>query len=84
MSFLPAPEVEDLRDHLRKFLDQNAGSAQLRAFIESQDGYDTALWRRAIDETCLTGLAALAPLSGRHAGLLTVGSFLEEFDRSLA
>ncbi len=84
MSFLPSPDAEGLRGHLRKFLEQNAGSARLRKLIEEREGYDTALWRRAVDEIGLTGLLVPESAGGAGADLLTTGVVFEELGRALA
>lgn len=50
------PDAENLRQHLRKFLESRAGRDQVRAAAESDAGFDANLWRRSVAELGLIGL----------------------------
>src|SRR5437879_13546965 len=80
---MPGPDAEDLRGHLRKFLDHHAGREQLRRQLDADQGYDEIMWRRSVDELGLLGLATPQAVGGSDAGLPTVGVVFEELGRAL-
>ena len=58
MGFMPDDSVEELRSHLRAFLQKEAGDARLRRHIEQSSGFDGDLWSRAAREVGLQAMAA--------------------------
>jgi len=83
VSIAPSADAEDLRAHLRKFLEKLAGREQLRAGLDADAGYDPALWRRAVDELGLAGLLVPEAAGGSAVDLLTSGVVFEELGRAL-
>jgi 3-oxochol-4-en-24-oyl-CoA dehydrogenase len=83
VSILPSAEAEDLRSHLRKFLESQAGRNRLRAALDADAGFDPVLWRRAVDELGLTGLLVPERCGGSAVDLLTLGVVFEELGRAL-
>ena len=83
MSIVPDADAEELRGHLRKFLDKEAGRERLRAGLDTDSGYDLKLWRRAVDGLGLTALLVPEAYGGSAIDLLTLGVVFEEFGRAL-
>ncbi|MDT4937253.1 MAG: hypothetical protein QOG80_924 [Pseudonocardiales bacterium] len=83
MSIVPGADAEDLREHLRKFLETQAGRDRLRAELDSDAGYDGTLWRRSVRELGLTGLLVPEANGGSAVELLTLGVVFEELGRAL-
>ena len=83
MTILPSADADELRGHLRRFLDKEAGRERLRASLDTDSGYDAKLWRRAVGELGLTGLLVPEAHGGSAVDLLTVGVVFEEFGRAL-
>jgi alkylation response protein AidB-like acyl-CoA dehydrogenase len=83
VSIVPGPDAEDLRGHLRKFLEAQAGRDRLRAQLDADAGYDGTLWRRSVDELGLTGLLVPEANGGSEVDLLTLGVVFEELGRAL-
>ena len=83
MSIVPGADAEDLRGHVRKFLEAQAGRDRLRAALDTDAGYDEALWHRSVDELGLTGLLVPEVNGGSGVDLLTLGVLFEELGRAL-
>jgi alkylation response protein AidB-like acyl-CoA dehydrogenase len=83
VSILPSADAEDLRSHVRKFLEAQAGRDRLRVALETDAGYDRLLWRRAVDELGLTGLLVPERYGGSAVDMLTLGVVFEELGRAL-
>jgi alkylation response protein AidB-like acyl-CoA dehydrogenase len=83
VSIVPSADAEELRGHLRKFLENEAGRDRLRARLDTDAGYDPDLWRRAVDELGLTGLLVPEASGGSAIDLLTLGAVFEELGRAL-
>jgi alkylation response protein AidB-like acyl-CoA dehydrogenase len=50
-------DLAELRASVRAFLSAKADEQQVRAAMESERGYDDALWRQMTEQLGLTGLA---------------------------
>jgi alkylation response protein AidB-like acyl-CoA dehydrogenase len=76
-------EQEALRAAVRDLLTDRAGSAQVRAAMESEAGIDTDLWRRLAGLDVL-GLVVPEKLGGAGAGHVERAIVAEELGRALA
>lgn len=73
-------ERDDLRDMLRKLLDERASSAQLRASVETELGHDPDLWATMAD-LGLLGLLVPEECGGAGAELADMAVVLHEVGR---
>jgi alkylation response protein AidB-like acyl-CoA dehydrogenase len=77
---MASAEHEALRDTVRRMLDRNAGSAQVRA----ANGYSQSLWRALADEIGVAGLTVPEEFDGAGATLLEAHIVLEDIGSTLA
>ena len=82
MDFTLTEDRRMIRDAARTFLAAEAGSSQRRTAIESDTGWDTALWRKLGE---MGWLGALAPEAhgGQELGCMELALLLEEAGRAL-
>jgi alkylation response protein AidB-like acyl-CoA dehydrogenase len=64
LAFEPSEEQRAFRESLRRFLGERAPAAARRRAMQSEAGYDAALWRAAAAELGLAGLC----VDERHGG----------------
>ena len=83
MSFTPGPEAEELRTVVRGFLEKNCDEAEVRRWMDTEDGYDPAVWRRAAEQLGLQGLAVDERWGGSGATAVELGIVFEELGRAL-
>ncbi len=83
MSFTPGPEAEELRTVVRGFLEKNCDEAAVRHWMDTEDGYDPAVWRRAAEQLGLQGLAVDERWGGSGATTVELGIVFEELGRAL-
>jgi alkylation response protein AidB-like acyl-CoA dehydrogenase len=79
-----AAELAELRDSVRGFLAAKSGEQQVRAAIETERGYDDALWRQMAGQLGLPGLALPEEYGGDGFGFAELQVALEELGRFLA
>jgi alkylation response protein AidB-like acyl-CoA dehydrogenase len=78
-----AAELTELRDSVRGFLSARSGEQQVRAAIETERGYDDALWRQMAGQLGLPGLALPEEYGGDGFGFTELQVALEELGRFL-
>jgi len=78
-----SPEVNELRDMVRGFLDRKAPEADVRATMESDLDRDPAIWQQMATQLGLQGLLVPEELGGQGTTFVEVGVVLEELGRSL-
>jgi alkylation response protein AidB-like acyl-CoA dehydrogenase len=83
MQFRLSDEQLLIRDTARAFLDECAGSAELRAALEKPERYDRDLWRRIATELGWTGLAIADRFGGAGLGRVELAVLQHEFGRRL-
>ncbi len=83
MDFAFDETQEELRQTVRSFFEATAPEAELRRVMETEAGYDPALWRRMGSELGLQGLAVPEQYGGAGAGPVEVGLVMEEMGRAL-
>jgi alkylation response protein AidB-like acyl-CoA dehydrogenase len=82
MNFAFSDEQEELRRLTRRWLEEKCPSSVVRRLMESEDGYDTSLWK----ENAAMGWQAMAipeQYGGAGFGFLEQVVLLEEMGRSL-
>jgi len=83
VTFTPGPEAEELRAVVRGFLEKRSSEAEVRRLMETDTGYDPAVWRQAAEELGLQGLVIPERWGGSDASLVELGVVLEEMGRAL-
>jgi alkylation response protein AidB-like acyl-CoA dehydrogenase len=76
-------EQEELRASVRRFLADKSPSEAVRRFMESEEGYDPALWEQMASQLGLQGLALPEEYGGAGYGPVELGIVLEEMGRAL-
>jgi alkylation response protein AidB-like acyl-CoA dehydrogenase len=77
-------EQQELASTVRGLLAKRAASATVRAGIESERGYDDALWSTLAEQIGVAALAVPEEHDGVGASLMETAVVLEEVGRSLA
>jgi alkylation response protein AidB-like acyl-CoA dehydrogenase len=83
MQFALSDEQQMIRDAARAFFAENAGSAELRAAIESPSGHDAALWQRLAGESGWAGIAIAERYGGAGLGMVELALLQHEQGRRL-
>src|SRR5262245_11027160 len=83
MQFALNDEQLLIRDTARAFFDECAGSAALRAALESSAGYDDATWQRMSRELGWTGIAIPERYGGSGLGMVELAILQHEQGRRL-
>jgi alkylation response protein AidB-like acyl-CoA dehydrogenase len=83
VEFIPGPDAEELRGVVRGFLEKRSSEAEVRRLMETETGYDPAVWRQAAEELGLQGLILPERWGGSEASLVELGVVLEEMGRAL-
>jgi alkylation response protein AidB-like acyl-CoA dehydrogenase len=78
-----ADEHEELRAAVRRFLTEKSPSDAVRHWMASADGFDPALWRQAVGQLGLSGVAVPAEHGGAGGGPAELAVVLEETGRAL-
>jgi alkylation response protein AidB-like acyl-CoA dehydrogenase len=77
------PEHEELRQTVRRFLENESTEAAVRAAMETERGYDTRVWERMASEMALPGLAIAESAGGAGLGPVELAIVMEEMGRVL-
>ena len=78
-----AQEREALRDTVRTLLDRTSSEADVRRLMETETGYDGAVWTQAAEGLGLTGLAIPEEFGGSGFGPMELAVVFEEMGRAL-
>ena len=84
MDFARTEEQQELAATLRSLLTKRGGSADARAAIASEAGFDAALWQTLCEQIGVAALAVPEEYDGVGASLDETATALEETARSLA
>jgi len=83
MSMTFNEEQDELRKSVRRFLEQKSSSADVRRLMETDEGYDAAVWQQMAEQLGLQGLALPEEHGGSGYGFLEQIVVLEEMGRAL-
>jgi alkylation response protein AidB-like acyl-CoA dehydrogenase len=83
MALAPTSEQQLLRDSVRRLLDRQSTSEDVRSLIEAGSHFDEPLWRQMADELGLQGIAIPQELGGAGGGVQELAIVLEEMGRAL-
>jgi alkylation response protein AidB-like acyl-CoA dehydrogenase len=83
MTFAFSEEQQELRRGLRRFLEDKSPSRQVRRLMETDDGYDRAVWSQMAGQLGLQGLTIAEEHGGAGGGPVEQLIVLEEMGRVL-
>jgi alkylation response protein AidB-like acyl-CoA dehydrogenase len=83
MDFTFSDEHEDLRNTIRQFLTNESNENTVRKLMETDEGYDPAVWKRMAEEMGLPGLIIPEEHGGAGMGYVELLIALEEMGREL-
>jgi alkylation response protein AidB-like acyl-CoA dehydrogenase len=83
MSMTFSPEQDELRTSVRRFLEQKSKSTDVRRLMETEEGYDPAVWSQMAEQLGLQGLALPEEHGGSGYGFIEQVVVLEEMGRAL-
>ena len=83
MNFAFSEEQEELRRTVRAFLEQKSPETEVRRLMETDDGYDPAVWKQMGEQLGLQGLAIPEEFGGSGYSYIELIVILEEMGRRL-
>ena len=83
MNFAFTEEQEELRKTVRAFLESKSPETAVREQMETEDGYDEAVWTQMAEQMGLQGLHIPEEYGGSGFSYVELGIVLEEMGRSL-
>ena len=83
MNFAFSEEQEELRRIVRQFLETKSSEAAVREQMDTEQGYDTAVWSQMADQMGLQGLIIPEEFGGSGYSYVELIVVLEEMGRSL-
>ena len=83
MNFAFSEEQEELRKTVRAFLESKSPETAVREQMETENGFDPAVWSQMGDQMGLQGLSIPEEFGGSGFGFIELGVVLEEMGRAL-
>jgi alkylation response protein AidB-like acyl-CoA dehydrogenase len=83
MNFAFSEEQEELRKTVRAFLEAKSDESAVREQMETENGFDPAVWSQMGEQMGLQGLAIPEEFGGSGYGFVELGVVLEEMGRAL-
>jgi alkylation response protein AidB-like acyl-CoA dehydrogenase len=83
MNFAFSEEQEELRRTVRSFLEQKSSESEVRRLMETEEGYDEAVWKQMGEQMGLQGLAIPEEYGGSGYSYIELIVVLEEMGRRL-
>src|ERR1700676_3074136 len=83
VNFAFSEEQEELRKSVRRFLDDKSPETEVRRLMETEEGYDPAVWSQMAQQLGLQGLAIPEEFGGSGYSYVELIVVLEEMGRSL-
>ncbi|MCB8913528.1 acyl-CoA/acyl-ACP dehydrogenase [Rhodococcus rhodochrous] len=84
MTYVHTEEHDQLRSTVRAFLDQTSPEAEVRRLMDTDEGYDPAVWAQMGEQLALQGLHIPEEFGGSGYGYVELCVVLEELGASLA
>ncbi|MDT7599922.1 MAG: hypothetical protein QOK26_1999, partial [Pseudonocardiales bacterium] len=81
--FAFGPERDELRATVRRFLADRGPESEVRRLMETEDGYDPAVWRLMANQLGLQGLIVPERYGGAGSGCVELQIACEEMGRAL-
>jgi alkylation response protein AidB-like acyl-CoA dehydrogenase len=83
MNFAFSEEQEELRNVVKSFLETKSDEAAVRELMETEDGYDAAVWSQMAEQMGLQGLVIPEEYGGSGYSFVELIVVLEEMGRRL-
>ena len=83
MNFAFSDEQEELRKVVKDFLNAKSNEATVRELMDTEDGYDTAVWTQMAEQMGLQGLVVPEEFGGSGYSFVELIVVLEEMGRRL-
>jgi alkylation response protein AidB-like acyl-CoA dehydrogenase len=83
MNFAFSEDQEELRSGIRRFLEDKSPETEVRRLMETEEGYDKAVWKQMSDQLGLQSIAIPEEFGGQGFTFVELGIVLEEMGRSL-
>jgi alkylation response protein AidB-like acyl-CoA dehydrogenase len=83
MQFTFTEEQDEFRRYLRRFLDDKSPATAVRRLMETDEGYDKAVWKQLCNDLGLPGVHIPEVYGGQGFGFVELGIVLEEMGRAL-
>ena len=83
MNFAFTEEQEELRSFIRAFMEEKSAEATVRELMETEDGFDAAVWSQMAEQLGLQSMIIPEEYGGQGFGYVELGIALEEMGRSL-
>jgi len=83
MNFAFSDEQEELRRTVRAFLESKSPETEVRRLMETEEGFDPAVWSQMGEQMGLQGLAIPEEFGGSGYSYVELGVVLEEMGRAL-
>ena len=83
MNFAFSEEQEELRKTVRAFLEAKSSETAVREQMDTEGGFDPAVWSQMGEQMGLQGLAIPEEFGGSGYGFVELGVVLEEMGRAL-
>jgi alkylation response protein AidB-like acyl-CoA dehydrogenase len=83
VSYIPGEDTEGLRTVVRDFLQKRSAEDEVRRLMETDSGYDEAVWAQAADGIGLHGLTIPERHGGSGATAVELGVVFEEMGAAL-
>ncbi len=84
MNFAFSDEQEELRTAVRRFLDEKSPETEVRRLMETEDGYDPAVWSQMAEQLGLQALTIPEEYGGSGFSYVELIVVLEEMGAALA
>ncbi len=83
MNFAFTDEQDQLREFVRSFLTEKSSEEAVREQMETEAGYDAAVWEQLSEQMGLPGLVIPEDFGGQGFGFVELGIVFEEMGRAL-
>ena len=83
MQFTFSDEQEEFRLIVRRFMDDKSPRTEVRKLMDSEQGYDPAVWKQLSEELGLPGIHVPEAYGGQGFGFVELCIVLEEMGRAL-
>ena len=83
MPFTFSDEQEEFRLIIRRFMDDKSPRTEVRQLMDSEQGYDPAVWQQLSEELGLPGIHIPEAYGGQGFGFVELCIVLEEMGRAL-
>lgn len=84
MELVFSPEQEEFRSTVRRFLSDKSPMSEVRRLMETDEGFDPAVWSQMVSQVGITAVTIPERFGGFGLGQVEAGIIFEEMGRCLA